>query len=47
MRCGGRATTASRRRERSSEVAVLDLGEERRRRGMSVVELAGGVAPLL
>jgi hypothetical protein len=27
-RCGGRAATASQRRERSLEVAVLDLGEE-------------------
>jgi hypothetical protein len=32
-RRGGRAATASRRRERSSEVAMFDLREEGRRRG--------------
>jgi hypothetical protein len=42
-RCGGRATTASRRRERSSEVAVLDLGEEGRRRGMSAAKIGEGL----
>jgi hypothetical protein len=45
-RCGGRATTASRRRERSSEVAVLDLGEERRRRGMSAAKIGEGLCLL-
>jgi hypothetical protein len=42
-RCGGRATAASRRRERSSEVAVLDLREERRRRGMSAARIGEGL----
>jgi hypothetical protein len=35
----GRAATTSRRRERSSEVAMFDLGEEGRRRGMSAVRV--------
>jgi hypothetical protein len=38
-RRGGQAATASRRRERSSEVAMFDLGEEGRRRGMSAVRV--------
>jgi hypothetical protein len=41
--CGGRAATASRWRERSSEVAVLDLGEEGRRRGMSAARIGEGL----
>jgi hypothetical protein len=45
-RCGGRAATASRRRERSSEVAVLDLGEEGRRRGMSAARIGEGLCLL-
>jgi hypothetical protein len=40
---GGRAATASQRWERSSEVAVLDLGEEGRRRGMSVARIGEGL----
>jgi hypothetical protein len=38
-RRGGRAATASRRRERSSEVAMFDLGEEGRKRGMSAARV--------
>jgi hypothetical protein len=38
-RRGGRAATASRRWERSSEVAMFDLREEGRRRGMSAVRV--------
>jgi hypothetical protein len=38
-RRSGQAATASRRRERSSEVAMFDLGEEGRRRGMSAVRV--------
>jgi hypothetical protein len=36
---GGQAATASRRRERSSEVVMFDLGEEGRRRGMSAARV--------
>jgi hypothetical protein len=36
---GGRAATASRRWERSSEVAMFDLREEGRRSGMSAVRV--------
>jgi hypothetical protein len=45
-RRGGRAAMASRRRDRSSEVAVLDLGEEGRRRGMSAVRIGEGLRRL-
>jgi hypothetical protein len=38
-RRGGRAATASQWRERSSEVAMFDLGEEGRRRGMSAARV--------
>jgi hypothetical protein len=38
-RCGGWAATASRRRERRSEVAMFDLGEEGRRRGLSAARV--------
>jgi hypothetical protein len=45
-RRGGRAATASRRRERSSEVAVLDLREEGTRRGMSAARIGEGLRVL-
>jgi hypothetical protein len=38
-RCGGRAMTASQRRERNSKVVMFDLGQEGRRRGMSAVRV--------
>jgi hypothetical protein len=38
-RLGGRAATANRWRERSSEVVMFDLGEEGRRRGMSAARV--------
>jgi hypothetical protein len=38
-RRGGRAAMASQRRERSSEVAMFDLGEEGSRRGMSAARV--------
>jgi hypothetical protein len=38
-RRGGRAATASRRRERSSKVVMFDIGEEGRRRGMSAARV--------
>jgi hypothetical protein len=46
-RRGGRAVTASRRRERSSEVAMFDLGDEGRRRGMSAARVGGGPLPFI
>jgi hypothetical protein len=38
-RRGGWAATVSRRRERNSKVAMFDLGEEGRRRGMSAARV--------
>jgi hypothetical protein len=38
-RRGGRATMANRRRKRSSEVVMFDLGAEGRRRGMSAARV--------
>jgi hypothetical protein len=38
---------ASRRRERSSEVAMFDLREEGRRRGMSAARVGGRPPPFI
>jgi hypothetical protein len=46
-RRGGRAAMASRRRQWSSEVAMFDLREEGRRRGMSAARVGGRPPPFI